>query len=112
MDSQSSLVGLERASERKWDGGGYTKSKSYFLECVARTFWLVAPTDLLHLLLHVLGALLEEHLGGHLRDELLLQPPDRVVVHQAGEGGQAGRQGGRAGTLTFITHFAALLIPI
>ena len=44
-------------------------------------------TYFVHLLLHVLHPLLEEHLGGHLRDELLLQPPDRVVLHQAGRKG-------------------------
>ena len=43
------------------------------------------PTYFVHLLLHVLHPLLEEHLGGHLGDELLLQPPDRVVLHQAGK---------------------------
>ena len=40
-------------------------------------------TYFVHLLLHVLDALLEEHLRGHLGDELLLQPPDCVVLHQA-----------------------------
>ena len=47
--------------------------------------WILVShlTYLVHLLLHVLDALLEEHLRRHLGDELLLQPPDCVVLHQA-----------------------------
>ena len=55
------------------------------LKTEVKLVWVLVShlTYLVHLLLHVLDALLEEHLRRHLGDELLLQPPDCVVLHQA-----------------------------